>query len=53
MLQYKFKGSAPVSIPALGLELQPGDRFEVEEEINHSDFEQIKVEKPAKPVKEG
>ena len=54
MPQYKFTGSQPVSIPALGLDLKPGDKFETPEKINHSDFELIK-EKPADktPAKEG
>jgi hypothetical protein len=51
--QYRFSGPTPVSIPAMGLELQPGDKFDSDEKINHSDFEVIKVEKPAeKPAKE-
>lgn len=53
MAQYKFNGSTPVSIPALGLELQPGQVFETDEEINHSDFDLIKTKPKADaPAKE-
>lgn len=54
MPTYKFTGPNPVSIPALGLDLKPGDKFETEEEFNHSDFELIKTDKPADktPAKE-
>lgn len=41
-MQYKFTGSNPVSIPALGLDLKPGDKFESDEKLNHPDFELIK-----------
>jgi hypothetical protein len=52
-VQYRYNGSHPISIPALGLELKPGDTFESDEKLNHSDIEQIKA-KPADktPAKE-
>ena len=45
-MQYRYNGSHPISIPALGLDLKPGDKFESDEKINHSDIEKIK-DKPA------
>lgn len=46
MPTYKYTGSHPISIPALGLQLKPGEKFESEEKLNHSDFELIKQDKP-------
>jgi len=52
-VKYQYNGSHPISIPALGLELKPGELFESDEKINHSDIEKIK-DKPADktPAKE-
>lgn len=38
MPRYEYVGDTPRSIPALGLEVQPGQQVEVAEEIRHSDF---------------
>ena len=46
MPAYKYTGSHPISIPAMGLDLKPGDKFETDEKVNHSDFELIKQDKP-------
>lgn len=46
MLRYRYSGDA-VSAPALGRSLiEDGDVLEVEEPINHPNFELLKDEKP-------
>jgi hypothetical protein len=54
MPKYEYVGDRPVVIPALGLEVAPGDHVEVEEEIRHSDFVAIVEKKAGKTTeKEG
>lgn len=51
MPKYEYVGDVPRSIPALGLEVVPGQEIEVEEEIRHSDFVPVKEKKsPTKPA---
>jgi hypothetical protein len=47
MPKYEYVGDSPRSIPALGLDVVPGQQFEVEEEIRHSDFVLVKDKKPS------
>lgn len=48
MPKYQYVGDAPRSIPALGLEVQPGEEIEVDEEIRNGDFVLIPEKKAAK-----
>jgi hypothetical protein len=47
MPKYEYVGDHPVSIPALGLDVVPGDVVEVADEIRHSDFVLIPEKKAA------
>lgn len=48
MPKYEYVGDRPIVIPALGLQVAPGDQVEVEEEIRHSDFVLIPEKKAGK-----
>lgn len=48
MPKYEYVGDTRRSIPSLGLEVDPGQVIEVEEEIRHSDFVLMPEKKPAK-----
>jgi hypothetical protein len=48
MPKYEYVGDRPVSIPALGLDVVPGQVVEVEEEIRHGDFVPIPDKKAGK-----
>lgn len=48
MPKYEYVGDGPRSIPALGLEVVPGQVVEVAEEIRHPDFVLIAEKKAAK-----
>lgn len=43
-MKYQYTGERPVHIPQIGT-FEPGEQYEVEEEINHPDFKEIKAKK--------
>lgn len=45
--KYRYTGDAPQVIPSHNIEVEPGQEIEVEESINHPDFQPVK-EKPKK-----
>lgn len=53
MPKYEYVGDTPRIIPALGLEVAPGQEVEVDEEIRHGDFALVKDKKPAKAPAKG
>jgi hypothetical protein len=48
MPRYRFVGDTPRSMPALGLEVEPGQEIDVPEEIRHGEFELIPEKKAGK-----
>lgn len=48
MPRYRFTGDTPRSIPALGLEVEPGQEIETADEIRHGEFELIPEKKAGK-----